>query len=119
MKALKEVGATALIGASITASLFCINQMATAHAEPLNRCPQDARTAVAGGATTCPFAHNVRIAWFTQPGNPVSAYSAETEQVYSMMCVHGFTLSFSDGEVVTGATRCVDSNGGTAIAYVW
>lgn len=119
LKALKQVGVSALVSASITASLFCINQMATAHAEPLNRCPQDIRTAVAGGATTCPFAHNVRAAWFTQPGNPVLVYSPVTGEIYSMMCVRGFDLSFIDGTSVTGATRCVDSDGGNAIAYVW
>lgn len=79
----------------------------------------DSRTAVAGGETSCPFARNVRSAWFGQPGNPVLACSPVTGDCYHMMCVHGFDLTFNDGLMVTGATRCVDASGGTAIVYVW
>lgn len=113
MKLITAAAASALALAALTPT-------PPAHAESANRCDAwDVRTAVAGGETTCPFAHNVRVAWFTQPGNPVTACSPVTNDCYSMMCVRGFDLSFRDGQAVTGATRCVDARGGTAIVYVW
>lgn len=96
-----------------------ITQAAPAQAEPLLSCPLT-QAAVAGGETSCEFAANVRYAWFHQPGNPVIAYSPVTHRLYSMMCVNGFTLQFPNlGINVSNATRCVDADGGNAIAYVW
>lgn len=101
-------------GLSVSATILAT----PAHAEPLTQCGY-ARVAVAEGETTCAFAVNVRSAWFNQPGNPVLSYSPVTGRLYSMMCVRGFNLTFDSGLYVTGATRCVDAEGGTAVAYVW
>jgi hypothetical protein len=111
---------TALSSLIASSAAIGIALAAPAHAEPVNRCDYgDLRTAVAEGHTSCAFAHNVRVAWFTQPGSIVTAYSPETGQLYNMMCVRGVTLNFADGEFVTGATRCVDAEGGSAVAYIW
>lgn len=40
-----------------------------------------------GTPTSCPFAANVRQAWFTQPGNPIRAYSPVTDRIYPMTCI--------------------------------
>lgn len=104
---------------AVLLGIYASLPMAMAHAEPLVQCFGD-RVAVAGGATSCDFAHNVRSAWFGQPCNPVLAYSPTTGQIYSMMCVRGFTLDFPNAGIeITNATRCVDADGGSAIVYVW
>lgn len=90
----------------------------TAHAETIHRC--DSNTAsVDGHDTSCAFAHNVGVAWFSQPGNPVLAYSPVTGRVYRMACAGGFDLTFDDGTWVRNAKRCLDVDGGNAVAYVW
>lgn len=110
------IAAAGIVAAGL--SIGAVLAAPAAQAEPLIQCP-GTRAAVAEGETTCAFAANVRRAWFGQPGNPVLAYSPVTGEVYSMMCVRGFTLTFNSGLMVDGATRCVDSDGGTAVAYVW
>src|SRR5258705_88718 len=63
----------------------------TAHAygEEFLVCP-DGHSGIATTVTSCPFAENVRVAWFTQPGQVVEAYSPVTGTFYDMQCADGF-----------------------------
>lgn len=120
MRALGVLGLGVAAFANIVVGLTIAGVIAAPVAradEPLQHC---AYRAAAGRATTCPFAENVRSAWFGQPGNPVLAYSPVTGEFYRMMCVRGFDVTLYDtGQYVTGATRCVDADGGDAVVYVW
>jgi hypothetical protein len=71
---------------------------------------------VAGTATSCAFADNVRYAWLNQPGNPVVAYSPVTDQTYRMFCVGNTTVNFTDGHS-SDAVQCVGGN--DAEVVVW
>src|SRR4051794_330931 len=88
-----------------------------AHADDLFMiCPSGRAGVVAGTPTTCAFADNVRIAWFSQPGNPVIAYSPVTNQTYRMFCVGRTTVTFTDGHMAD-AVHCAGGN--NAEVVVW
>jgi hypothetical protein len=56
-----------------------------AHADnTFDSCPSGHHGVIDDTPTSCVFADNVRRAWFSQPGNPVVAYSPVTDQFYSM-----------------------------------
>ena len=71
---------------------------------------------MATAVTSCAFAHNVRLAYYGQPGPLYLAYSPVTEQVYSMQCQAGFITYFLTGQVMA-TTRCMNST--NAVVYVW
>jgi hypothetical protein len=63
-------------------------------------CPSG-RDGIASAVTSCPFADMVRLAYLTQPGNVVTAYSPVTDQDYVMTC-HPITAHFTNGMTVDG-----------------
>jgi hypothetical protein len=78
-------------------------------------CPDGHSAVVVGTPTSCAFAHNVRQAWYGQPGNPVLAYSPVTDGIYSMYCAP-YTATFSWG-TIWSARRCTGGN--NAAVVVW
>lgn len=87
-----------------------------AHADSLFEMCPSGRDGIATGVTSCPFADNVRRAWFTQPGNEVVAYSPVTGQEYVMGCVTGYLAHFTGGQAVT-AVKCFGGN--DAEVVIW
>jgi hypothetical protein len=89
---------------------------APAHAGPLfDVCPSGL-SGIATTVTSCPFADNVRRAFFNQGGGTVVAYSPVTGQAYVMSCIPGYTASFSDGSSRV-AVKCYGGN--DAEVVVW
>jgi hypothetical protein len=87
----------------------------TAHAdETVHICPSGVSGYVTAD-TSCPFADNVRAAWYAQPGHVIYVYSPVTGLMYTMDC---------NPDAWTGrwgeAKRCVGMSGGgdTLIVYV-
>jgi hypothetical protein len=114
-KHMKKTAIKIVAGAGLAAAAAGLATAAPASAEPFITCP-DGRTGVATTVTSCEFAHNVRTAWFTQPGPVVQAFSPVTDQIYDMQCESGFTADLSNGAVVDSA-RCV--GGDNAVVVVW
>lgn len=83
--------------------------------ETVTVCP-DGRSGVAQGQTSCPFAHNVRSAYFSQGGPVVLAYSPVTGELYRMQCGTGYQINTTSGMSVN-AVRCV--GGDNAVVWVW
>lgn len=71
---------------------------------------------VATSVTSCAFAHNVRYAYQTQPGQVVVAYSPVTGEYYNMQCAAGFVAHFIDG-TAANSVRCVGGN--NAVVVLW
>lgn len=114
-KSLKQTATSAIIGASITASLFCVNQMATAHADPFTTCPNAAGIGTVDDTpTSCAFAANVRVAWKSQPGEEIWAYSPVTGKTYLMSCTP--TTVEVDGFVRIGR-ECYGGNGAGVVIW--
>ena len=74
-----------------------------ASAEVFDVCPSGV-SGVATADTSCAFADNVRWAWYSQPGNIVTAYSPVTHQSYTMQCTPTATTFWPV------AKRCVGVN---------
>lgn len=91
-------------------------QPAVAHADIFNVCGSGRDGVIVGTPTSCPFADNVRIAWITQPGNPVIAYSPVTNAYYSMTCFNSLATPFIDG-ITRNAVHCFGGN--NAEVVVW
>lgn len=87
-----------------------------AQAEPVLVCP-GGRSGVATYVTSCPFAQNVRQAYFAQGGHDIVAYSPVTGGVYNMSCYEGFEISLNSWPWSTQAVRCV--GGDNAVVWVW
>jgi len=79
-------------------------------------CPSGRDGVVAGTPTSCAFADNVRVAWRSQPGNPVVAYSPVTGQYYSMFCGGDTGITFTDGH---SADAVICMGGNNAEVVVW
>jgi hypothetical protein len=89
---------------------------AVAHADSsFDICPSG-RSGIATSVTSCPFADNVRRAYFNQGGSTVVAYSPVTGQSYVMDCVSGYVAHFNNGTVRT-AVKCYGGN--NAEVVVW
>lgn len=88
-------------------------QAAKADTEDLWTCPSGV-SAVATPDTSCPFADNVRQAWYNQPGRTVYAYSPVTGKVYPMTCDPAVTSSWGE------AKRCfgMSPGGDYLVVYV-
>lgn len=84
-----------------------------AHADEFIVCPSGV-TGVATDDTSCAFADNVRIAWLTQPGAVVAAYSPVTQQRYMMQCTSTVTSSWPSAMRCTG----VNSYGVSLIVFI-
>jgi hypothetical protein len=107
--------ASAAIATVITAAALTVAP--PAHADFIfMTCPSGRAGVIVGTPTTCAFADNVRIAWFSQPGNPVVAYSPVTDQTYRMFCVGHTTVTFTDG-YMADAVQCAGGN--NAEVVVW
>lgn len=114
-KNLKQTATSAIIGASIVGSLYCVNQVATAHAEPFTTCPGGYGIGTVDGTpTSCAFAANVRYAWKSQPGESIWAYSPVTGKVYLMSCVP--TTVHIEGFVRIGR-ECYGGNGAGVVIW--
>ena len=74
-----------------------------ASADVFTVCPSG-MSGVATDDTSCAFADNVRWAWYSQPGNIVTAYSPVTDQSYTMQCTPTATTFWPV------AKRCVGVN---------
>lgn len=89
--------------------------MARAHADGVfDICPSRHTGVVEGTPTSCPFADNVRSAWFSQPGNPVLVYSPVTGRIYSMTCV---ASNETVGGIRVGGWTCYGGN--DAEVVIW
>ena len=98
---MKKVIAVAGLGAAIT--LGSLVGAGTANAENFTVCPSG-MSGVSTDDTSCAFADNVRWAWYSQPGNIVTAYSPVTHQSYTMQCTSTATTFWYE------AKRCVGVN---------
>lgn len=105
----------ALLGPLVGLSVSVMTS-ALGHADtfPFIMCPSG-RDGVASAVTSCPFADMVRLAYLTQPGDVVTAYSPITEQSYVMTC-HPITAHFTNGMTVDG-NEC--EGGNDADVVVW
>ena len=92
----------AIVAVAISALSVGIGAPA-ANADEFIVCPSGV-TGVATDDTSCAFADNVRIAWLTQPGAVVAAYSPVTQQRYTMQCASTVTSLW------TSAQRCAGAN---------
>jgi hypothetical protein len=104
-----------IIGSGIAAISAAIGIAAfpagSAHAyvdEEFLACP-DGHSGIATTVTSCPFAENVRVAWYTQSGQVVEAYSPVTNMFYDMQCADGFIAHLNTGRTVP-SVRCVGGN---------
>jgi hypothetical protein len=70
---------------------------------------------IATTVTSCPFADNVRFAFFRSP-NDVEAYSPVTGRWYDMDCKPGYVAYFTSGHSRV-ATKCF--GGINAEVVVW
>ena len=75
----------------------------TAKADTFTVCPSGL-TGVATADTSCQFADNVRISWYSQPGEIIMAFSPITGQAYTMQCTPAATTIWAE------AKRCVGVN---------
>jgi hypothetical protein len=84
-----------------------------ASADLFDLCPSG-QTGVVTADTSCAFADNVRIAYYTQPGSTVVAYSPVTDTFYVMTCLSTWTTWWPE------AKRCFGSNafGANLVVYV-
>lgn len=76
-------------------------------------CPSGV-TGVVSDDTSCAFADNVRIAWYSSPGNIIRAYSPVSHLSYTMQCTQTMTTVWPE------AKRCVGVNphGVMLIVYI-
>ena len=98
---MKKILAAAGLGAAV--ALGSLVGAGTASAENFTICPSG-MSGVSTDDTSCAFADNVRWAWYSQPGNIVTAYSPVTHQSYTMQCTPTATTFWSV------AKRCVGVN---------
>ena len=98
---MKKLIAVAGLGAAIT--LGSLVGAGTASAENFTICPSG-MSGVSTADTSCASADNVRRAWYSQPGNIVTAYSPVTHQSYTMQCTPTATTFWPV------AKRCVGVN---------
>jgi hypothetical protein len=74
---------------------------------------------VVGGHTSCPFADNVRRAYFASGrNNDVIAYSPVIGDRYDMTCWGNYSASFSNGRTLV-ATLCSGGDNNSAAVVVW
>ncbi|WP_133259330.1 hypothetical protein [Mycobacterium colombiense] len=107
--------ALAVLLGPIAALAISILMPTLAHADGMFiECPSG-RDGIASPVTSCPFADNVRRAYFTQPGNVVIAYSPVTDQDYERTCFPS-NANFTNGLKVD-AVECVGGN--DADVVVW
>ena len=90
------------LGAAAVAA--AVSLAPSASAETFEICPSG-MSGVSTDDTSCAFADNVRWAWYSQPGNIVTAYSPVTHQAYEMQCTSTATTFWYE------AKRCVGVNG--------
>ena len=98
---MKKLIAVAGLGAAV--ALGSLVGAGTASAENFTVCPSG-MSGVSTDDTSCAFADNVRWAWYSQPGNIVTAYSPVTDQSYTMQCTSTATTFWPE------AKRCVGVN---------
>jgi hypothetical protein len=90
-------------GVAAGAVALSIAVASPASADVFTVCPSG-MSGVSTDDTSCAFADNVRWAWYSQPGNIVTAYSPVTHQSYTMQCTPAATTFW------TVAKRCVGVN---------
>ena len=98
---MKKALVAAGLGAAV--ALGSLVGAGTASADKFTVCPSG-MSGVSTDDTSCAFADNVRWAWYSQPGNIVTAYSPVTHQSYTMQCTPTATTFWSV------AKRCVGVN---------
>ena len=98
---MKKALVAAGLGAAV--ALGSLVGAGTASADNFTVCPSG-MSGVSTDDTSCAFADNVRWAWYSQPGNIVTAYSPVTHQSYAMQCTPTATTFW------TVAKRCVGVN---------
>lgn len=69
---------------------------------------------VATDETSCAFADSVRLSWYSQPGNIITAYSPVTHQSYTMQCAPSATTVWSNAKRCSG----VNSQGTLLVVYI-
>ena len=107
----------ALAAAATIAIPATVYTEASAHAETVLFAPcADGHSGIATNVTSCPFAENVRIAYLTQPGPDVIAYSPVTGQAYDMLCSGGYVAHLTIGYTVP-SVRCVGGNDAVVVLF--
>lgn len=84
--------------------------------EPFLTCPSG-RSGVATTVTSCAFADNVRLSYFSQGAGSVLAYSPTTGQMYDMWCTPGYVSTLSTWPWQVTSVRCV--GGSDAVVVFW
>lgn len=85
-----------------------------AHAYLFAVCPSGL-SGIATTVTSCPFADNVRAAFFASPSTRITAYSPVTGGVYYMSCYPNMTVTLN-----TGTRLAVECDGGNdAVVVFW
>ena len=102
------------IAAVAVAGGLALAAPANAYTSTFMVCPSGHTGVVVGTPTSCPFADNVRRAWFNQNTNPVLAYSPVTQGTYWMSCSP--STETVSGIVVNGWT-CYGGN--DAEVVIW
>ena len=100
-RTMKKLIAVAGLGTAV--ALGSLVGAGTASADNFTVCPSG-MSGVSTDDTSCAFADNVRWAWYSQPGNIVTAYSPVTHQSYTMQCTPTATTFWPV------AKRCVGVN---------
>lgn len=86
---MKRALTTAVVAAGLALSGLAAPS-AAADVESFTTCPSGA-SGVSSLDTSCPFADNVRYAYYRQPGRTVFTYSPVTGKFYTMQCVAAVT----------------------------
>lgn len=102
-----------LIAGLMALGLIIAAPSAPASAEVFSICPSGL-TGVSTPDTSCPFADNVRHAWYAQPGTTVIAYSPVTDLFYTMQCQRWITDTWYNSKRCFG----VNSYGAVLIVYI-
>jgi len=107
-----------LISMAVACAVASVAIPAIAHADfTFNICPSGVSGVVAGTPTSCPFADNVRSAYFGQGSTSVLAYSPVTGGTYVMDCSNrNFNANFTSG-VHHPAVLCTGGIG--AAVVIW
>jgi hypothetical protein len=114
---MKKVLAAAGIGAALAAGALV--GPGTSHADfVFDICGSGVDGVVDGTPTSCPFADNVRVAYFQSGGGSfVEAYSPVTERLYAMDCGNrNFVARFSNG---TSHPSVLCTGGNNAAVVIW
>lgn len=97
------------LAAAAASVMLAVGLAAPAHADVFIMCP-GGYSGVASSVTSCGFADNVHVAWLSQPGNVVVAYSPATGRSYVMSCDPYTSITFFNSSRVLSGVECYGGN---------